>query len=81
MEFPIKIITAKRWRELTARAERQDAAVADLQRIVDGLQRTAAGQASRIEDVDRRTRATDREVSDLRLCNRKNKKLWQYTGR
>jgi chromosome segregation ATPase len=75
MEFPIIIITRKRWRELEGRARRAESAVDGLARSVDELRGRLSAMTGIINDLSRDVRSL------RRMLNKKEKKTWRFTGK
>jgi len=74
MEFPIVIITRKRWRELEGLARRAESAVDGLAHSVDDLRRHLSAMAGIVDDLRR-------DVRSLRRMLNKKERIWQYTGK
>ena len=75
MEFPIVIITRKRWRETEARTRRT-------QTIVDGLSHNVDDLRSRMSAMAGMLDGLRRDVRSLRrMLNEKDKKTWRFTGK
>ena len=75
MEFPIVIITRKRWRETEARTRRT-------QTIVDGLSHSVDDLRSRLSAMAGMLDGLRRDVRSLRrMLNEKDKKTWRFTGK
>jgi hypothetical protein len=75
MEFPIVIITKKRWRELEGRARRAEVAVDGLAHSVGDLRGRLSAMAGIVDDLRREVRSL------RRMLNKKEKKTWQSIGR
>lgn len=75
MEFPIIIITRKRWRELEGRARRAESAVDGLAHSVGDLRGRLSAMTGIVNDLRRDVR------SFRRMLNKKEKKTWQSIGR
>jgi predicted RNase H-like nuclease (RuvC/YqgF family) len=75
MEFPIIIITRKRWRELERRARRAESAVDGLAHGVDELRGRLSAMTGIINDLSRDVRSL------RRMLNKKEKKTWRFTGK
>ena len=74
MEFPIIIITRKRWRELEARARRAESAVDGLAHSVDDLRGRLSAMTGIVDNLRR-------DVRSLRRIINKKERTWQYTGK
>lgn len=74
MEFPIVIITRKRWRELEGRARRAESAADVLAQSVDVLHRRLSAVTGIVDDLRR-------DFCNLRSLLNKKEKIWQYTGK
>ena len=75
MEFPIEIITKKRWRELEGRARRAEVAVDGLAHSVGDLRGRLSAMTGIVDDLRREVRSL------RRMLNKKEKKTWQSIGR
>lgn len=75
MEFPIIIITRKRWREMEARARRAQAVADGLSHGVDDLRSRLSAMAGTIDGLRRDVRSL------RRMLNEKDKKIWRFTGK
>jgi hypothetical protein len=74
MEFPIIIITRKRWRELEAWSRRAESAADGLAHSVDVLHRRLSAMTCIVDDLRR-------DFRSLRRLLNKKEKIWQYTGK
>lgn len=74
MEFPIVIITRKRWRELEGRARRAETTTDVLKHSVEDLRRRLSAMTAIIDDLRR-------DVRSLRKIINKKERIWQYTGK
>ena len=74
MEFPIVIITRKRWRELEGRARRAESAVDGLAHSVDDLRGRLSAMTGIVDDLRR-------DVRSLRKITNKIEKTWKFTGK
>ena len=75
MEFPIVIITRKRWRETEARARRAQAVADGLSHSVDDLRARLSAMAGMLDGLRRDVRSL------RRMLNEKDKKIWRFTGK
>ena len=74
MEFPIVIITRKRWRELEGRARRAESAVDGLAHSVDDLRGRLSAMTGIVDDLRR-------DVRSLRKITNKIEKTWKFTDK
>jgi len=74
MEFPIIIITRKRWRELEGRARRAESAADVLAHSVDDLRKRLSVTTGIVDDLRR-------DVRSLRRIINKKERIWRYTGK
>jgi len=75
MEFPIVIITRKRWREMEARARRAQTVANELSHSVDDLRARLSAMAGMIDGLRRDVRSL------RRMLDKKDDKLWRFTGK
>jgi len=74
MEFPIVIITRKRWREMDVRARRAESAADVLAHSVDDLRKRMSAMTGIVDDLRR-------DFRSLRRIVNKKERIWRYTGK
>lgn len=75
MEFPIVIIMRKRWREMERRAQRAQTVTDRLSHNVEDLRSRLSAMADTIDGLRRDVRSL------RRMSNKKDNKLWRFTGK